>query len=121
MIHNIECEVANTDIDKVFELLLDTAEKDNSKQDEMPSHLIIISDMEFNQGVYSEQGTNFEGWKKAFKEKGYELPKIIFWNVAGNTMGVPITKQECADFSLLFYINTSKSQYFLHNCNLIVI
>ncbi len=93
-VHNIECEVANTDIDKVFELLLDTAEKNNSKQDEMPSHLIIISDMEFDQGIYSKQGTNFEGWKKAFKEKGYELPKIIFWNVAGNTMGVPTTKFE---------------------------
>lgn len=93
-VHNIECEVANTDIDKVFELLLDTAEKNNSSQDEMPSHLIIISDMEFDQGVYSKQGTNFEGWKKAFKEKGYELPTIIFWNVAGNTMGVPTTKFE---------------------------
>ena len=60
-VHNVECEVANTDIDKVFELLLNTAEKNNSKQDEMPSHLIIISDMEFDQGVYSKHGTNFEG------------------------------------------------------------
>lgn len=93
-VNNIECEVANTDIDKVFELLLNTAEKNNSKQDEMPSHLIIISDMEFDQGVYSKQGTNFEGWKKAFEEKGYKLPTIIFWNVAGNTMGVPTTKFE---------------------------
>lgn len=93
-VHNIECEVANTDIDKVFELLLNTAEKNNTNQDEMPSHLIIISDMEFDEGIYSKQGTNFEGWKNAFKNKGYELPKIIFWNVAGNTMGVPTTKFE---------------------------
>ena len=93
-VNNVECEVANTDIDKVFELLLNTAEKNNSKQDEMPSHLIIISDMEFDQGVYSKQGTNFEGWKKAFEGKGYKLPTIIFWNVAGNTMGVPTTKFE---------------------------
>ena len=73
---------------------MNTAEKNNSSQDEMPSHLIIISDMEFDQGVYSKEGTNFKGWKKAFKEKGYELPTIIFWNVAGNTMGVPTTKFE---------------------------
>lgn len=91
-IHNIECEVANTDIDKVFELLLQTAEQERAKQDEMPSHLIIISDMEFDQGVYSKQGTNFAGWKKAFEDKGYKLPQIVFWNVAGNTMGVPTTK-----------------------------
>lgn len=93
-IHNIECEIANTDIDKVFELLLNTAEKNNSKQEEMPSHLIIISDMEFDRGIYSKEGTNFEGWKKTFKDKGYELPKVIFWNVAGNTMGLPTTKFE---------------------------
>lgn len=91
-VHNIEFEIANTDIDKVFELLLNTAIQNNSSQDEMPSHLIIISDMEFDQGVYSKEGTNFTGWKNAFEEKGYKLPQIIFWNVAGNTMGVPTTK-----------------------------
>mgnify|MGYP000269116217 FL=1 len=48
--------------------------------------------MEFDEGVYSKQGTNFDGWKKVFEEKEYKLPKIIFWDVAGNTMGVPATK-----------------------------
>ena len=48
--------------------------------------------MEFDRGVYSESGTNFEGWKQAFKNEGYKLPIIIFWNVAGNTKGVPVTK-----------------------------
>lgn len=33
------------------------------------AHLIIISDMEFDEGVYSKQGTNFDGWKKVFEEK----------------------------------------------------
>ena len=60
----------------------------------MPSHLLIISDMEFDAGVYSKTGTNFKGWKKAFKEAGYKLPKIVFWNVAGSTHGVPITKYD---------------------------
>lgn len=91
-VSSFEWEVANTDIDKVFELLLNTAEQNKTKQEELPSHLIIISDMEFDEGVYSKQGTNFDGWKKIFEEKGYKLPKIIFWNVAGNTMGVPATK-----------------------------
>ena len=91
-VYNIKFEIANTDIDKVFELLLNTAIQNNSSQDEMPSHLIIISDMEFDQGVYSRYGTNFLGWKNAFESKGYKLPQIIFWNVAGNTMGVPTTK-----------------------------
>lgn len=82
----------NTNVDKVFKLILDTAEQHNISQEDMPSHLIIVSDMEFDRGCYSQEGTNFQGWKKAFEEKGYELPKIVFWNVA--TSGFPVTKYD---------------------------
>ena len=93
-VNNIPCYVANTDIDKAFELLLNTAKENNINESEMPSHLLIISDMEFDAGVYSKTGINFKGWKKAFKDAGYKLPKIVFWNVAGSTHGVPITKYD---------------------------
>ena len=82
----------STNIDKVFNLILRTAMENGITQEEMPSHLIIISDMEFDRGCYSKEGTNFKGWKKAFEEKGYHLPKIIFWNVA--TKGFPVTKYD---------------------------
>lgn len=48
--------------------------------------------MEFDYGVYSKGGTNFDGWKQAFEAEGYKLPSIIFWNVVGSTKGVPATK-----------------------------
>ena len=91
-INNIPSIIANTDIDKAFELLLTTAEENGLNQTDLPSHILIISDMEFDEGTYTEEGTNFEGWKKAFKRVGYKLPKIIFWNVAGNVRGLPVTK-----------------------------
>lgn len=91
-IKNIPSIVANTDIDKAFELILKTAKNNKLDQEELPSHLLIISDMEFDRGVYSETGTNFEGWKKAFMLEGYKLPIIIFWNVAGSAKGIPVTK-----------------------------
>ena len=50
--------------------------------------------MEFDQGVYTKNGTNFDGWKKSFIMAGYKLPTIIFWNVAGAIRGVPTTKFE---------------------------
>ena len=68
------------------------SEKVNKKDE--PSHIVIISDMEFDCGVYSKNSTNFEGWKKAFKEKGYSLPKIIFWNVACKSGGFAATKMD---------------------------
>lgn len=91
-VNNIPIYVANTDIDKAFKLILDVAKENKLKQSELPSHLLIISDMEFDAGIYSEDGTNFDGWKKAFSDEGYVLPKIIFWNVAGNIGGIPVTK-----------------------------
>lgn len=93
-VQNIKTIVANTDIDKAFELLFETAKKNNIPQEELPTHIIIISDMEFDDGVYSKGGTNFEGWKKAFAESGYKLPQIIFWNVAGKIEGLPVTQYE---------------------------
>ena len=84
----------NTDIDKVFELILKTTKENKLKQKDLPEQILIISDMEFDRGVSSTTGTNFEGWKKQFKEAGYKLPTIIFWNVAGKTNGVPTTKFE---------------------------
>lgn len=91
-ISNIPSIVANTDIDKAFELILETVKENKLKQEELPSHLLIISDMEFDRGVYSENGTNFDGWKRAFESKGYKLPIIIFWNVAGGIQGTPATR-----------------------------
>lgn len=87
-----EINAWNTDIDLVFKLILDVAMQNHLQEKDLPSHIIIISDMEFDTSVYSKEGTNYQGWKQAFKDKGYKLPTIIFWNVAGNSMGVPVTK-----------------------------
>ncbi len=84
----------NTDVDKVFKLILKTAQENKLKQKELPEQILIISDMEFDRGVQSKTGTNFNGWKKSFTKAGYTLPTIIFWNVAGSTNGVPTTKFE---------------------------
>ena len=84
----------NTDIDKVFKLLLKTAKENNLAQHELPSKILIISDMEFDRGVHSQEGTNFKGWKESFAKEGYILPTIIFWNASCNTRGLPITKFE---------------------------
>ncbi len=86
--------IETTNIDSVFKLILDSMIKSNSNQDNMPSHIIIISDMEFDIGVCSKDGTNFQGWRATFNEAGYELPKIVFWNVAGYTRGLPVTKND---------------------------
>lgn len=92
-IHNMETiNAGNTDVDKVFDLLLKTAVENHLEPKDLPNQILIISDMEFDQGVFSKEGTNFEGWKKAFANEGYELPTILFWNVSLSSRGIPVTK-----------------------------
>ncbi len=87
-------EVANTNLQKVFELILNAAVNNNVPQNEMPSALYIISDMEFDYCVKDASMTNFEYAKKIFNEHGYNLPKIIFWNVNSYTRQQPVTMNE---------------------------
>ena len=87
-------EVANTNIQKVFELILRTAVKNKVPQSEMPSTLYIISDMEFDYCAEGADLTNFEYAKKIFAEAGYQLPRVVFWNVQSRNQQQPVTQNE---------------------------
>lgn len=87
-------EVANTDIQKVFELILNTAVNNHLPQEELPQKLYIISDMEFDCCIDNADSTNFEYAKKLFKEAGYTLPNLVFWNVQSRNLQQPVKKNE---------------------------
>ncbi|MBR6514498.1 MAG: DUF2828 family protein [Clostridia bacterium] len=87
-------EVANTNIQKVFELILNTAVKYSTPKKEMPSKIYIISDMEFDWCAEDASLTNFEYAKRLFNEAGYELPELVFWNVQSRRRQQPVTKNE---------------------------
>lgn len=87
-------EVANTNIQKVFELILNTAKNNHLLQEELPEKLYIISDMEFDYCTRDASLTNFEYAKKIFEEAGYKLPEVVFWNVASRNRQQPVSKNE---------------------------
>ena len=84
--------VDDTNIEKVYELILKTAVDAKMDQSELPTQILIISDMEFNEGVSGE--TTFETAKKNFFEAGYKLPSIIFWNVYASGSNLPVRFDE---------------------------
>lgn len=89
IIDNIPLIAENTNIDKVFKKILnDSIEKNLPQLDEV----IIISDMEFDMVQDKKDMSNFKHWKSEFAKYNYELPKIIFWNVARNVESFPVTK-----------------------------
>lgn len=88
-------DCSNTDIENVFDLILDTAIKNKLGQEELPKTVLIISDMEFDYVTYGDDDTVlFEGISKKFSDNGYMLPKLAFWNVNSRTNTIPLTQNE---------------------------
>ncbi len=87
-------EVANTNIEAVFQLILYTAVKNNLSSNELPSKIVIISDMEFDYCAQNADMTNFQNAKRMFEEKGYTLPELVFWNVNSRNEQQPVTKND---------------------------
>lgn len=84
-------EVANTNLQRVFDLILTAGTTYNIPQEEMPSKLLILSDMEFDSACDNNSATNFETYKKKFENAGYIMPQIIFWNLASrSTSNYPV-------------------------------
>ena len=87
-------EVANTNIQAVFELVLQTAVAHRVPQSEMPDTLYIISDMEFDRCTAGASMTNFEYARQLYARYGYRLPHLVFWNVQSRHVQQPVTKDE---------------------------
>jgi hypothetical protein len=95
-------ECANTNIEAVFDLVLNTAKTNHLSQDEMPERILIVSDMEFDQargynywnGRTKDDETLFGTISAKYTRAGYKLPKLVFWNVASRTGTVPVQENE---------------------------
>lgn len=92
--HNLEQSQwdMNTDLQKVFDLVLKTAVANDTPEEEMPSTLYIISDMEFDSAC--DEHTNFEVIKAKYKKAGYTMPTLVFWNVNASGKNMPVQEDE---------------------------
>ena len=94
------CE--NTNIEATFDMLLNTAIANRCSQDDLPQNIVIISDMEFDQGTnqgyyYSSNSINshnvetvMEGVARKWAAAGYKMPHLIYWNVQARQANIPM-------------------------------
>lgn len=106
-------EVANTNIEAVFDLILNTAIRNKMAQEDMPANILIVSDMEFDScatsgtpsasrnswGWYSSSyqrptTTLFDTIAKKYAEHGYKLPRLVFFNVNSRTSTIPVKEND---------------------------
>ena len=70
----------NTNLEAAFDAILSTAVRNRCPQADLPKALVIISDLEID---YWDGGslTFTEEMRKRFADAGYEMPKLVYWNV----------------------------------------
>ena len=96
----------NTNIEGVFDLLLNTAVNNHCTQSEIPENVIIISDMEFDSCVRpfrwglgrtenfrtftrANAETELERIARKWASHEYQIPNLIFWNVDARQNNIP--------------------------------
>ena len=87
---------STTNVESVFDLILDTSVKNKVDAKDLPSTVLVVSDMQFNSamGTNFNNDTLFEKIAKKFESVGYKLPKLVFWNVASYNDTVPLQKND---------------------------
>jgi hypothetical protein len=70
----------STNLHAALEKILSVAKDGNVPQEEMPSTLLIMSDMQFNQCIKFDDSA-MQMIKRKYKDAGYEMPQVVFWNL----------------------------------------
>jgi hypothetical protein len=105
----------NTNVQAVFNMLLNTARRQGVKAEDMPTRIYIFSDMEFDECVsfdrtssnrsydywngrwdschtinsIDEANSDLEKIKSEWARYGYQMPQIIFWNLNARNNRIP--------------------------------
>ena len=98
-------EMANTNIEAVFNLILTTAVNNRMRQEDMPQNILIISDMEFDSCATCSSQSDywsrkrpdsrlFDVIRQKYEAAGYKLPRLVFWNVNSRTGTIPVKEND---------------------------
>lgn len=95
------CE--NTDIEKTFFYILEIAKKYQLTQSDIPEQIVVISDMQFDCMTVKpmdEAGlcSVMENMRVIWKQAGYQMPKLVYWNVKASHPTFPEQMSEDISF-----------------------
>jgi hypothetical protein len=83
----------NTNLEAVYSLILTKAIQNRLTEDDMPTKILIISDMEFDSCAQNNSDSAFSMINRMYSDAGYKMPQIVFWNVNGRLGNVPTNAQ----------------------------
>lgn len=83
----------NTDLNAVFtKLLLPLAIKNKVPKEDMIKRLFVFTDMQFDAGAGTQRDavqweTNYDVVERAYREAGYDVPQIVYWDLCVRGQG----------------------------------
>jgi len=95
-----------TDIVKAFDVMLNTAVTFNVPPVDMPETLFIYSDMQFGQAAKDaepaapdvlrddQKMSTHEVVKQRYAAAGYLMPRVVYWNLRGDTSDYPTQNEQ---------------------------
>ena len=90
----------STNLEAAFKLILDQATKHNLSHSDMPTKILILSDMEFNAAAGGGGWRNKSGnWnptaqqmiEQMYADAGYAMPQIVYLNIQSRNGGLPVS------------------------------
>lgn len=79
----------STNLHAAFNAVLEVAVKQQVPHKDMPEYILILSDMQFNHCAKYDDSA-IQMIERKYKEAGYEIPKIVFWNLNSSST-VPVS------------------------------
>ena len=90
----------------------------------MVKNVLIISDMEFDLAQKGWYGSDtivteslFDSIKQKYIANGYNLPKLIFWNVNSRTQTIPLVENELGVVLVSGFSQNVLKMIMTNNCN----
>ena len=87
----------STNLEATFKMLLVKAVSSKLEEVDMPSMVLILSDMEFNSatggGYYNSSAWNPTAQtmiEKMYSDAGYNMPKVVYWNINSKSNNNPV-------------------------------
>ena len=83
----------STDIDKTYQCMLDLMKKSKMKSSDCNFAMLYLTDGQFNSAVVKSSSkldqTALGRMENTFKNEGYDLPRVLFWNLYIQSRGFP--------------------------------
>lgn len=84
----------STSIESAFRSVLTTAKNANVPAEEMPTMVVVLSDMHFNRASFGANIKAIDMLRQKYQAAGYKLPRVVWWNLNASDKNVPVRFDE---------------------------